>query len=140
MYIDIKNKNMCHLAWEAVLIRGAETIDFTYDMLTPAQKMQVDLGVRELDDFKPKNGVVGDKINEYRVFEPILKDMGKDDDFSNGIVELDMKMSEFEDEIYVPNAVEEKLEDVEEKAEKKAKKVDDDVPEDRSEDEGYDLF
>ena len=139
-YIDIKNKNMCHLAWEAVLIRGAETIDFTYDMLTPAQKMQVDLGVRELDDFKPKNGVVGDKINEYRVFEPILKDMGKDDDFSNGIVELDMKMSEFEDEIYVPNAVEEKLEDVEEKAEKKAKKVDDDVPEDRSEDEGYDLF
>lgn len=139
-YIDIKNKNMCHLAWEAVLIRGAETIDFTYDMLTPAQKMQVDLGVRELDDFKPKNGVVGDKINEYRVFEPILKDMGKDDDFSNGIVELDMKMSEFEDEIYVPNAVEEKLEDVEEKAEKKAKKVDDDVPEDRSEDEGFDLF
>lgn len=139
-YIDIKNKNMCHLAWEAVLIRGAETIDFTYDMLTPAQKMQVDLGVRELDDFKPKNGVVGDKINEYRVFEPILKDMGKDDDFSNGIVELDMKMSEFEDEIYVPNAVEEKLEDVEEKAEKKTKKVDDDVPEDRSEDEGYDLF
>ena len=139
-YIDIKNKNMCHLAWEAVLIRGAETIDFTYDMLTPAQKMQVDLGVRELDDFKPKNGVVGDKINEYRVFEPILKDMGKDDDFSNGIVELDMKMSEFEDEIYVPNAVEEKLEDVEEKVEKKAKKVDDDVPEDRSEDEGYELF
>ena len=140
-YMDIKNKNMCHLAWEVVLLRGAEAVDFTYDMLTPAQKMQVDLGVRELDDFKPKNGVLGDKINEYRVFEPILKDFGKGDDFSDGLVELDIKMSEFEDEIYVPNAVEEKLEDAEEKPKKSVKKVDDDVPEaEGQDDEAFDLF
>lgn len=129
LYMDIKNKNMCHLAWEVVLLRGAEAVDFTYDMLTPAQKMQVDLGVRELDDFKPKNGVLGDKVNEYRVFEPVLKDFGKGDDFSDGLVELDMKMSEFEDEIYVPNAVEEKLDETEDEPKKSAKKVDDDVPE-----------
>lgn len=141
LYMDIKNKNMCHLAWEVVLLRGAEAVDFTYDMLTPAQKMQVDLGVRELDDFKPKNGVLGDKVNEYRVFEPVLKDFGKDDDFSDGLVELDMKMSEFEDEIYVPNAVEEKLDETEDEPKKSAKKVDDDVPEaDGQDDEAFDLF
>lgn len=141
LYMDIKNKNMCHLAWEVVLLRGAEAVDFTYDMLTPAQKMQVDLGVRELDDFKPKNGVLGDKVNEYRVFEPVLKDFGKGDDFSDGLVELDMKMSEFEDEIYVPNTVEEKLDETEDEPKKSAKKVDDDVPEaDGQDDEAFDLF
>lgn len=141
LYMDIKNKNMCHLAWEVVLLRGAEAVDFTYDMLTPAQKMQVDLGVRELDDFKPKNGVLGDKVNEYRVFEPVLKDFDKGDDFSDGLVELDMKMSEFEDEIYVPNAVEEKLDETEDEPKKSAKKVDDDVPEaDGQDDEAFDLF
>lgn len=140
-YMDIKNKNMCHLAWEVVLLRGAEAVDFTYGMLTPAQKMQVDLGVRELDDFKPKNGVLGDKVNEYRVFEPVLKDFGKGDDFSDGLVELDMKMSEFEDEIYVPNAVEEKLDETEDEPKKSAKKVDDDVPKaDGQDDEAFDLF
>ena len=138
-YVDIKNKNMCHIAWEVVLVRGAEAIDFTYDMLTPSQKVQVDLGVREIDSFKPKNGIIGEKINEFRVFEPVLKDFGKDDDFSDGLIELDMKMSEFEGEIFVPNAVEEKLEDIEEKPKKTAKKVDDDVP-DEKDDEAFDLF
>lgn len=140
-YIDVKNKNVGHIAWEVVLLRGAEEAEFTYDMLTAAQKTQVDLGVRELDDFKPKNGVLGDKVNEYRVYEPILRDFGKGDDFTDGIVELDMKMSEFEEEVYVPNAVEEKLEDVEDKAEKKSKKIDDDVPDaEGQDDEAFDLF
>ena len=52
-----------------------------------------------------------------------------------------MKMSEFEDEIYIPNAVEEKLEDVEEKPKKSVKKADDDVPEaEGQDDEAFDLF
>ena len=52
-----------------------------------------------------------------------------------------MKMSEFEDEIYVPNAVEEKLDETEDEPKKSAKKVDDDVPEaDGQDDEAFDLF
>ena len=137
-YVDIKNKNMGHLAWEVVLIRGAETVEFTYDMLTEKQKQQVDLGIRELDDFKPKSNILGDKINEFRVFEPIIKDMGKDNDFSDGIIDLDMKMAEFEEQIYVPNAKEEKLEDVVAKTAKT--KEDADVPADESDDEKFDLF
>lgn len=70
-----------------------------------------------------------------------MKDFGKGDDFSDGLVELDMKMSEFEDEIYVPNAVEEKLDETEDEPKKSAKKVDDDVPEaDGQDDEAFDLF
>lgn len=137
-YVDIKNKNMGHLAWEVVLIRGSETVEFTYDMLTEKQKQQVDLGIRELDDFKPKSNILGDKINEFRVFEPIIKDMGKDNDFSDGIINLNMKMTDFEEQIYVPNAKEEKLEDVVAKTAKT--KEDADVPADESDDEKFDLF
>ena len=140
-YVDIKNKDMVHMAWEVVLLRGAESVEFTYDMLTDAQKEQIDLGVKSLEDFKPKNGVLGDRVNEYRVCEPLLKVVDKDNDFSDGLVSLDMKMSEFEDEIYVPNAVEEKLEDAEDELKKSAKKVDDDVPKaEGQDDEAFDLF
>ena len=143
-YVDISNKKVCHLAWEAMLMRGAETVDFSYDMLTDAQKMQVDLGIKELDDFKPRGSILGEKVNEFRVYNPVLLDMGKGDDFSNGIIELDMKFSELEEDIYVPNAVEEKLEEAvkktEKKAEKKATKVDDDVPDEEQDDEKFDLF
>jgi len=136
-YVDIANKNMVHMAWEVVLVRGAETVDFTYDMLTEKQKQQVDLGIRELEDFKPKSNIVGDKINEFRLFEPVLRDMGKGDDFSDGLIDLDMKMSEFEEEIYVPNAQEEKLEDAVKKSEKE--KPEKETAENEDDDE-MDLF
>lgn len=108
-YVDIKNKKMSHIAWEVVLIRGAEEAEFTMDMLTDKQRQQVELGIKELDDFRPRS-IAGDKINEFRLFEPVLKDFGKEDNFCDGLVELDMKLSEFEEDIYVPNAKEEKLE------------------------------
>lgn len=136
-YVDIANKNMVHMAWEVVLVRGAETVDFTYDMLTEKQKQQVDLGIRELEDFRPKGNIVGDKINEFRLFEPVLRDMGKGDDFSDGLIDLDMKMSEFEEEIYVPNAQEEKLEDAVKKSEKE--KSEKETAENENDDE-MDLF
>lgn len=133
-YIDIKNKNIVHLAWEVVLARGAEEVEFTLDMLTENQKQQVELGIRELDDFKPKGKIIGGKINEFRLFEPLLLDMGKDDDFRNGLVELQMKMSEFEEEVYIPNAKEEKIEEKAEEPENpKSQKSDED-------DDSFDLF
>ena len=112
-YIDVKNKNMVHILWDCVLIRGAETVEFTEDMLTENQKEQIELGIRTLDDFKPKGAILGGRVNEYRLFDPKLTG-----DFADGLVDTEMKESEFEEMVYAP-AVDEKLDDVVEKAEAK---------------------
>lgn len=112
-YIDINNKNMQHLIWEAVMLNGAEEIDFDESQLTKAQKEQIELGIRTLDDFRPKGTILGGRVNEYRLFDPKLTG-----DFTDGLVDTEMKESEFEEEIYRP-AVDEKLDDVINKAESK---------------------
>lgn len=96
-YIDIKNKNYVHIPWEIRLIRGAEEVDFDETMLTEKQKEQVELGIKTLDDFKPRGAVFGNNINEYRLFDPYLKG-----DFEDGILEADETNEEFEEKIYQP--------------------------------------
>lgn len=96
-YIDVKNKNMVHIPWDIVLLRGAEEADFDESMLTAKQKEQIELGLKTLDDFKPKGTIVGDRVNEYRLFDPKLTG-----DFSDGLLECDDTMDEFEEKIYQP--------------------------------------
>lgn len=96
-YIDIKNKTMVHIPWDIVLLRGAEEADFDEGMLTAKQKEQIELGLKTLDDFKPKGIIMGDKINEYRLFDPKLTG-----DFADGLVDTEEKVSEFEEKIFVP--------------------------------------
>jgi hypothetical protein len=112
-YIDIKNKTMAHMLWDVRLIRGAEEVEFNESMLTPAQKQQVELDIHPLEYFKPRGSIVGEKINEYRLADPKL--LG---DFANGIIDSEMKMSEFEESIFVPTK-DENLEEVMKKAEDK---------------------
>lgn len=119
-YIDIKNKNMVHILWDCVLIRGAETVEFTEDMLTENQKEQIELGIKTLDDFKPRRGVVGDKINEIRLFDPQLTG-----DFADGLIDTETKFSEFEEDIFTPTK-DEKMEDIEKS--EKVEKEDDKPP------------
>lgn len=135
-YIETKSKTMVHIPWEIVLIRGAEAVDFDESMLTPAQKEQVELGIKNIEDFKPTGNIFGDKINEYRLYDPQLKG-----DFADGLVECEYSNAEFEDLIYTPTQ-DEKLEDVVNKKDKDAKeKIDDKPPFDVTEDiEDEDLF
>ena len=104
---------MQHMIWEVVMLNGAEEVEFDESQLTKAQKEQIELGIRTLDDFKPKGAILGGRVNEYRLFDPKLTG-----DFAEGLVDTEMKESEFEEEIYRP-AVDEKLDDVVEKAESK---------------------
>ena len=112
-YIDINDKNMQHMIWEVVMLNGAEEVEFDESQLTKAQKEQIELGIRTLDDFKPKGTILGGRVNEYRLFDPKLTG-----DFADGLVDTEMKESEFEEMVYAP-AVDEKLDDVVEKAESK---------------------
>ena len=96
-YIDIKNKTMVHIPWDIVLLRGAEEAEFDESMLTAKQKEQIELGLKTLDDFKPKGAIMGDRINEYRLFDPKLTG-----DFADGLVDTEEKFSEFEEKIFIP--------------------------------------
>lgn len=116
-YIDVKNKTFVHIPWDIVLLHGAEGVEWNESMLTKPQKEQVELGIKTVDDFKPRGQIYGDKINEYRLFDPILRDFGKDDNFTDGIIDTGTTVSEFEDLIYVPTK-DEKIEDVIKKADK----------------------
>ena len=96
-YIKVNGKDMVHIPWEMVLLRGAEEADFDESMLTDAQKEQIELGIKTLDDFKPKGNIYGDRIDEFRLFDPKLEG-----DFADGLLKADETADEFEEKIYQP--------------------------------------
>lgn len=137
-YIDTKSKTYVHIPWDIVLIRGAEEAEFNESMLTAKQKEQIELGLKKLEDFKPRGTIVGDKVNEYRLFDPRLEN-----GFEDGLVDTEESPSEFEERIYCP-AKDETLEEAKESS-KKAKveksKVEEEPPIDVDEDDDdMDLF
>lgn len=105
-YVQTKSKTMVHIPWDIVLLRGAESADFDASMLTDKQKEQLELGLKTLDDFKPRGNIVGGKINEFRLYDPQL--VG---DFADGLVDTELSDEEFEKDIFVP-IQDEKLDDV----------------------------
>lgn len=133
-YIKVKNKNMVHIPWEIVLLRGAEEAEFDESMLTDSQREQVELGIKIVDDFRPKGNVYGDRIDEFRLFEPKLEG-----DYADGVLECDDTADEFEEKIYVP-AQDETMEEAKKnsKSSSKAKKdedEDDEPPFDKDDDD-----
>ena len=96
-YIDISNDTYVHIPWEIRLINGAETVEFTVDMLTEAQRMQYELGLKTLDDFKPRGNIYGERIREFRLVDPQLSG-----DFADGLVDTEITADEFDEMIYRP--------------------------------------
>ena len=141
-YIKVKNKNMVHIPWEIVLLRGAEEAEFDESMLTDSQREQVELGIKSVDDFRPKGNIYGDRIDEFRLFEPKLEG-----DYADGVLECDDTADEFEEKIFVP-AADETMEEAKKNsksAKSKSKKDEDDddePPFDKDEDnvDEEDLF
>lgn len=122
-YIKVKNKNMVHILWEIVLLRGAEEAEFDESMLTDSQREQVELGIKSVDDFRPKGNIYGDRIDEFRLFEPKLEG-----DYADGVLECDDTADEFEEKIFVP-AADETMEEAKKNsksAKSKSKKDEDD--------------
>lgn len=133
-YIKVKNKNMVHIPWEIVLLRGAEEAEFDESMLTDSQREQVELGIKSVDDFRPKGNIYGDRIDEFRLFEPKLEG-----DYADGVLECDDTADEFEEKIFIP-AADETMEEAKKNsksAKSKSKKDEDDddeLPFDKDED------
>lgn len=125
-YIKVKSKNMVHIPWEIVLLRGAEETEFDESMLTDSQREQVELGIKSVEDFRPKGNVYGDRIDEFRLFEPKLEG-----DYADGVLECDDTADEFEEKIFVP-AQDETMEE----AKKNSKSAKDKAKSKKDEDEG----
>ena len=100
-------------------------------MLTERQREQVELGIRTVDDFRPKGNVFGDRVDEFRLKDVIISS----DDFKDGYCRFaDDKGDEFEEKIYQPPQ-DETMEEAK-KNSKKAKNTesnDDDPPFDEDE-------
>lgn len=84
------NDNFWHMIWEANIYRGAEKKDFTYEDLTPNQRIMVDVGRKTVQDFAPNGGMFGDNIDEFRLVEAKFEG-----DFAEGSVDAELTVEEF---------------------------------------------
>lgn len=116
----VKGKNIHHIPVEFNTYNGSERVEFTIDMLEPRHKLQIELGLKTIEDYRPRGGfVLGDKVSEFK-FAKLL-----DADYKDGAEDTEITISEFEDMIATSSADTVKLEDVKKpvKAEPKEEKV-----------------
>lgn len=97
-YLEGLGEEYVHMNWEVRYLNGADVVEFTKDLLTPAQLAQVELGIKNVEDFKPRGNIFGERVVEYRLADPKL--MG---DFADGLVKTGEYPNEFEAQIYIPN-------------------------------------
>lgn len=65
---EIEDETKLHkIGVELSVINGAEIVEFDESCLTPKQKMEVDLGFHDINYFRPKGNVYGERIQELRV-------------------------------------------------------------------------
>ena len=123
-FINIPNKKAVKMCFEGYLINGSEAIEFDESQLTDLQREAVALGIKTLEDYRPRGQILGERVQEIRLVNPYLRQ-----EYSDGIIDLGETMSQFEEEqVYVP-PTEESLEDVFKTAEKsivKEVEIDDD--------------
>lgn len=100
-YVDIDHETYQELLWEVRIVNGAEVVEFTEDMLTDSQREQVELGLKTLEDFKPRGNIYGERIREYRLADPILKG-----NYENGFVDSNYTEEDIATLLYSPNKVE----------------------------------
>lgn len=117
--ITSKLKKSKYYAMSVVLSysNGAEEIEFDESSLTPNQRLSIELGMKKLDDFKPKGSIYGNRVVEYK-----LVDYNLNGDYADGAVTLDESASDFEDNIYVVKT--ESLDDFEKAMNKPVNDVD----------------
>lgn len=76
------NKKIYEQEWHCSVVSGAEEVEFDETQLTEDQKVQIEVGLATLDDFKPKGNIYGSRVEEVRLLKPNLT--GR---FTDGIIE-----------------------------------------------------
>ena len=96
--VKAKSKKVYKIGVITTFINGTEKVEFDESMLTPLQKEALELGLKTLDDFKPAGSVYGERVVIYKLKD---FDLRKDAGFEDGYVEEDIKLSDFEDKVYI---------------------------------------
>jgi len=78
-------------------VNGAEEVEFDENLLTPNQKEAIELGLKTLNDFRPKGSTYGDRVTLLKLIDFDLRD-----DYADGCVECDSTLKEFMEDVYVP--------------------------------------
>lgn len=88
---------------EISYFNGAEQVEFDESQLTPYQKQMVDMGLKQLSDFRPAGQAYGDRITVYKIVNFTAHGA-----YAEGCVEWG-DAGDFEDSIYVAPVEEESL-------------------------------
>ncbi len=92
----VKGKNVFHMPTEFNIYNGVEQVEFTIDMLSQRHKTQIELGLKTLDDYKPRGGFAnGNNVSEFK----FARMNDKDEAFQNGAEDTNVTISELEDAI-----------------------------------------
>lgn len=115
--IKVNLKKNAYYSQNVVLsyINGAEKKEFDASMLTATQKEMVELGLKKPEDFAPAGSIYGERVQIYKLVDYDLRGA-----YEDGIVKLDDKASEFEENIYA--SADDDAEDAFEKAMNKPEK------------------
>lgn len=92
---NIKPKTMYKIPVELLLHNGAKEIEFDESQLSENQKRAIALGVKTLDDFRPKGSIYGEFESYYNLVNYDLRD-----EFDNGAVIDKISEEDFTKEIY----------------------------------------
>jgi hypothetical protein len=86
-----KKKTLFHIPLRCSVKEGAEEIDFDESLLTDFQRMQIELGLKKLEDYAPKGGkYYGNRVSEIR----FLGTRDDIDGFDEGALEVDIETDE----------------------------------------------
>ena len=131
---NLKSKSVYKISVIISYVNGQEEIKFDESELTENQKLAIELGVKTLDDFRPKGSIYGDKKIEYKLINFDLRG-----DYVDGCVTIDDTIDEFEDEIYVTAKTESTddafMNEPESESKKKTKTSDEEKADDSEDDE-----
>ena len=89
---------------------SAQEVDFDESMLTDKQKLAIDLGLKTIEDYMKGTRVFGERVTEFKLVDFQIEKQ----DYADGCVDLEVKPSEFEEDVFIPD--EEESEDVLENA------------------------
>ena len=84
-------KTLHHMAVKCTLKQGAEEVEFDESQLTEFQKMQIALGRKTINDYKPKGAIYGNTITEIRFLDFLDTIKG----FEEGAVDTGLKEDEW---------------------------------------------
>lgn len=124
----LKSNTMYKIGVVLRFYNSAQEVEVTEDMLTEKQRLALKCGLKTIEDFQTK--AYGERITEFKLIDFQIEKEA----YADGCVDLEIKPSEFDEEVFVPD--DEESESILDGAMNKPE----DEEEDNDDDDGGSLF